>query len=146
MENIYKALEEDHKTQRELARKLVETEGKSETRQSIYNELKTELEAHAAAEEKYFYRPLMKYDKTLEHARHSVAEHKELDDILEKLEDTKMDSSSWLKTAKHLKERLIHHVDEEEADVFPVAKKTIPKGDAQKLSEEFWDEKNKRAS
>ncbi|MGH1504089.1 MAG: hemerythrin domain-containing protein [Acidimicrobiales bacterium] len=125
-ETIFEAIRDDHETQRTLGKLLLETEGASEGRKELYAKLKAELIAHAAAEERYFYVPLMERDLTQDAARHSVAEHKELDDFIEKLDEYDMSSSQWLLTARELVDRLEHHLDEEETEVFPVAGKALP--------------------
>ncbi len=124
-ETIFEALRDDHDTQRTLASILVETEGDSDGRREVFDRLRRELHAHAAAEERFFYVPLMESDVTQEQARHSVAEHKELDDYLEQLEQYDMSAPQWLLTARELSERLIHHLDEEETEVFPVAGRVL---------------------
>ncbi len=60
---------------------------------------------------------------TQDAARHSVAEHKELDDFVEQLDEYDMSGPQWIQTARELRERLLHHLDEEETEVFPVAGK-----------------------
>ncbi len=82
MTTIFEALREDHDKQRRLIEKLVETEGASDDRKELWEQLSAQLTAHAAAEERYFYVPLMEVDLTQDQARHSVAEHKELDDFV----------------------------------------------------------------
>jgi len=108
-----------------MVSKLVETEGASDERKALFQQLEAHLAAHAAAEERYFYVPLMQVDMTQDNARHSVAEHKELDDLVEQLNDYDMSSSQWLITARELAHRLEHHLDEEEIEVFPVAGKAL---------------------
>jgi len=123
--NIFEALRADHDRQRDLAGRLVETEGDSPERRELFDQLRTELEAHASAEERFFYVPLMEHDQTQEKARHSVSEHKELDDFIEQLEGYQMDGSQWLQTARELVHRLTHHLDEEEHEVFQMAGKVL---------------------
>lgn len=123
--NIFEQLREDHNTQRALLDDLMDTQGDSQTRKDLYKQLKNQLKVHADAEERYFYKPLFGEDLTQAKARHSVAEHHEIDELLEKLDDTEMDSSSWLATAKKLKEQVIHHLDEEEQEVFQLAGKAL---------------------
>ena len=113
-ETIFEALRSDHETQRTLIDLLTKTEGASEGREELFARLKEELTAHAAAEERYFYVPLMQHDLTQDQARHSVAEHKELDDFVEQLERYDMTAPQWLITARELADRLVHHLDEEE--------------------------------
>lgn len=40
-------------------------------------------------------------------------------------------------TARHLAERLIHHLDEEETEVFPVAGRVLSDDDKAKLAEDY---------
>ena len=122
---IFEAIRDDHDTQRTLIDLVVETEGASDGREELWAKLKVELEAHAAAEERYFYVPLMEHDVTQDAARHSVAEHKELDDFVEQLEGYDMAGPQWVQTARELRERLLHHLAEEESEVFPVAGRVI---------------------
>jgi len=141
---IFEALRADHDAQRTLINTLVETEGDSEGRNELFAKLRQELSAHAGAEERYFYVPLMEIDLTQEAARHSVAEHKELDDFIEKLEGYDMSGSQWIQTARELRERLLHHLEEEEIEVFPVAGKAL--SDAQKieLASDYGDDMQRR--
>ena len=131
-ETIFDALRADHDNQRTLVDLLIKTEGASDGRRELFDRLKNELSAHAAAEERYFYVPLMEDDLTQEKARHSVAEHKELDDFIEQLEGYDFSASQWLITAREMAHRLEHHLDEEEREVFPVAGKALD--DAQKTA------------
>ncbi len=136
-ETIFEALRDDHETQRTLVSILVETHGESEGRRELFDKLRRELEAHAAAEERFFYVPLMESDVTQEQARHSVAEHKELDDYVEQLEGYDMTAPQWLITARELAERLIHHLDEEETEVFPVAGRVLSDDDKTSLATSY---------
>ena len=136
-ETIFEALRDDHETQRTLASILVETHGDSDGRREIFDKLRRELQAHAAAEERYFYVPLMESDTTQEQARHSVAEHKELDDYVEQLEGYDMSAPQWLLTARQLAERLVHHLDEEEVEVFPVAGRVLSDEEKASLAEHY---------
>lgn len=130
--NIFEALREDHERQRALMSRLAETEGDDERRDRLFRELKAELANHAASEEKYFYSELMAIDLTIDKARHSVAEHKELDDRVEELEATDYSNPQWLIRFKELRHRVLHHLEEEEREVFQLAGKAL--GDDQKTS------------
>jgi len=73
--DIYEQLIDDHGKQKGLLAGLVSTEGDSSERRRLFDLLKVELEAHAAAEEQVFYAELMAEPDGQEKARHSVAEH-----------------------------------------------------------------------
>jgi hemerythrin-like domain-containing protein len=76
----------------------------------------------------------MEVDLTQDNARHSVAERKELDDCVEQLEGYDMSGPQWIQTARDLRERLLHHFDEEEKEVFPVAGKALSNDDEETLA------------
>ncbi len=137
---IFEAIRKDHEKQRLLMKILVETSGSSETREAYFKELKQELESHAIAEERYFYAPLMESDKTIEQSRHGIAEHHEIDELIAKLDDTDMSSAAWLKTMKHLQERVEHHLAEEEREFFQQAGKVLDSKEKSSLASEYQDE------
>lgn len=139
--DIYTRLEKDHEKQRRLSDQLLETTGDSPERKRLFEALKTEIEAHAAAEEQTFYAELISHADGQEQARHSVAEHKEAADLLEELTDADMASGGWLTKFKTLKHDLEHHMDEEEADVFDLARSLISDEQAKKLAANFEEQK-----
>lgn len=137
MTTVFEALREDHDTQRTLMDILVKTEGASEGREEVYPRLKKELESHAFAEEKAFYSVLMARENTVEKARHSVAEHKEIDDVIEQLEGLEHSSPQWLPTMKKLQHLVEHHLDEEEHEVFQMAGKVLSETEKTSLASEY---------
>jgi len=141
---IFDALRADHETQRTLVDLLTKTTGDSDGRTELFARLKRELEAHAGAEERHFYVPLMELDATQEKARHSVAEHKELDDFIEQLEGYDPGSSQWLQTARELAHRLTHHLDEEEHEVFQMAGKVLTDDQKQQLADDYDTDMQRR--
>ena len=132
MITIFEALRKDHDTQRNLLERLVDTSGDTKARDTIFKQLKHELDMHANAEERHFYKPLMSNDMMQEKARHGVAEHHEIDELLEALEKTDYTSSAWLKIAKDLKDKVEHHLEDEEHTFFQLAGKVFT--EAQKTS------------
>lgn len=137
MKNIFEELRKDHDIQRDLLDAIVDTSGETMTRKRMYKALKEELTKHAKYEEQNFYAPLMKMDMTQELVRHSVAEHKEIDDLIEKLDDLDFDSPVWLKYVKDLDHLVKHHLDEEEREVFPVAGRALNKTEKKELAREY---------
>ena len=129
---LFEDLRASHDKQRRLLDLLVKTHGDSEGRDELYIRLRAELENHAAAEERALYIPMMEHDMTQEKARHSVAEHHEIDELLETLEATEYESPGWLASAKKLQHLVTHHLDEEEQEVFQLAGRAL--GDSEKTS------------
>ncbi len=130
--NIFEALRISHVTQRALADNLIRTEGDSPERASLFTELKLELAAHAAAEERFFYVPLIAHDMTQEPSRHGIAEHHQMDKLVEQLASTELSSPGWLVAAKELHHKIYHHLEDEEQGVFQLAGKVL--SEAEKLS------------
>ena len=130
--NIFEAIREDHNIQRELLDKLVRTSGNTKERDEIFKSLISELKIHADAEERHYYKPLIDSDKMQEKARHGIAEHHEIDELVAKLEDTEYDSSAWLKIAKDLKHNVGHHLEDEEQKFFQLSGKVL--SEAQKIN------------
>ncbi len=139
---IFEALRKDHDVQRDLLKELIQTSGNTEKRKRIYYQLKYELKIHADAEEKYFYIPLIKDDLSQDEARHGVAEHHEIDELLEALDATEFDSPTWLTIAKKLNEKALHHLKEEEHKFFQIAGKVLEENQKDDLASHYLEEVN----
>lgn len=138
--NIFEALREDHDVQRRLLQLLVATEGNSQGRKELFDRAQDALRHHAAAEERHFYVPLMEFDLTQGLARHSVAEHQEIDELIRTLETTDPSSPGWLAHARKLRETVTHHLDEEEHEVFQQAGRALEEVSKQRLAEAYRQE------
>ncbi|TXK66006.1 hemerythrin domain-containing protein [Alkalisalibacterium limincola] len=138
--DIFQALRADHEVQRDLLEKLVATQGASDERKALFSRLKTELEAHAAAEEREFYAPLMHEDLTQDKSRHGVAEHFQIDCLLKKLEQYEWDAPAWLQTARELKDKVEHHLEEEEHELFQMAGKVLSDAKKSGLAHSYQQE------
>ena len=118
--NIYDALRASHQLQRSLCRKLLRA-GSGDRRREIYRQLRTELAAHAAAEERFLYAPILMDDMGLDSSRHALAEHHEIDECIEELGKADEGGRSWTARAKKLSEEVHHHLKEEEKKFFQVS-------------------------
>jgi hemerythrin superfamily protein len=138
--NIFEALRLSHDTQRALATHLLQTEGSSPERAELFRELKHELAAHAAAEERCFYTPLIAFDSTMAQARHGMAEHHEMDELVDQLNGVDMSSSGWLAHFRKLRDKVFHHLDDEEHAIFQLAGKVLPEADKTRLAKAYEEE------
>ena len=135
--DIYKAIKDDHDIQRDLCSKILKTSGESEERKKLWEDLKKELEVHEVAEERYFYSPLIDTDKMQEDARHGMAEHHEMDEMIEELDDTDMSSPHWMATLKKLTEKVEHHLKDEEEEFFKKAKTIYSEEEEKSLAKSY---------
>lgn len=137
---IFEALRQDHEKQRLLLKILTETHGKTAAREEYYEDLKVQLKDHATAEERHFYAPLMEFDSAVELSRHGIAEHHDIDELLETLDDTDMSSPVWLKTMKQLQEQVEHHLADEEQEFFQLAGRLLSEKQKEELATQYTKE------
>lgn len=141
MPSIYEAIKADHDSHRALLETLSDTSGESDTRKSAWHDFYYDVKSHAAAEEETFYSKLISKTWGQDAARHSVHEHQQLDDLMEKLNDMDMSSPEWLKTFKELRHEYEHHMEEEENEVFERAREVISDAEIEGFGKRFEDRK-----
>lgn len=124
-QTLYDALRESHAIQRSLCRKLLRSSAHSERRITLFTDLRIELAAHAAAEERFLYAPILMDDMGLDVSRHALHEHHELDELVEKLQVSDHNGRGWMANARKLSEKVHHHLREEEKKFFQVSGKIL---------------------
>jgi len=140
---IYADLKADHDRHRDMLAKLGETSGDSEERRTLFEAFRVEVTAHAASEEMSLYATMLSDHDLRDDARHSVSEHKEVDDMLGELVEMDMASGGWLTKFKTMRDRYLHHIEEEEEEMFPAASKDLDDATKAKLAAIFEKRKPK---
>ena len=143
MTTIFERLTEDHDKHRTLLKLCAKTHGDSDGRDELFRKVKAELEAHANAEEKIFYAALITEDLTQGKARHSIAEHKTLSDLIETLEEMEFSNPNWVRKFDTLVEEALHHMEEEEHEVFQLGGKVLSEKQKVELAAAFVEQKDK---
>lgn len=138
---VLNRLKTDHDRQRELLDQIAETSGDTDRRRELFTELTKELKSHAAAEEQAVYSEMLADPDVSDETRHSVAEHHEIDEMLNDLAATDMSSPAWLQKFKQLDERYRHHINEEEDDHFPDFAEQIDEAMDKEMTETFDERK-----
>ena len=123
--NIFEALRESHALQRSLSRQVLDTSGDTPERQALFKDLREELAAHALAEDRHFYVPLMQHDAGIDLSRHAISEHHQIDELVESLEEADPATPAWLPLSKKLADKVEHHLQEEEHRFFQMAGKLL---------------------
>ena len=126
---IYADLKRDHDKQRDMLKQLAEMQGAGDDRQRLFEAFRLEVQSHAAAEEESLYATMLGNPDLRDEARHSVAEHKEVDDLIEEVEKLSADSGEWREKFGAMRHRYIHHIDEEDEELFEDMKKAHEKGE-----------------
>ncbi len=135
---IYRDLKKDHDLHRSLLKRISDGDG---DRTPLFEELRTQITAHAAAEEESLYATMLAEPELRDDARHSVAEHKEISDYLGELAKMEPGSSDWDEKFAHMRHRYEHHIDEEEQEMFPAAEKELPDAVEEKLADTYEERK-----
>lgn len=120
-ETIYDALRESHDLQRSLCRRMLRSTPGTAARIALFSELRIVLAAHAAAEERFLYVPILMDDMGLNSSRHALHEHHQIDELVEDLQSLDPRRAAWLKKARELSEKVHHHLREEEKKFFQVS-------------------------
>ena len=137
---IFDAIRESHDLQRDLCRKLTASRGDMAARELLFLQLKIELMAHAAAEERHLYVPLLMQDGGLDASRHALHEHHEVDELLEDLSVRNKKQPGWIATAKKLSFKVRHHLKEEESKFFQTAGRLLSTTEKERLAGKYTRE------
>ncbi|MFK4792876.1 hemerythrin domain-containing protein [Sphingobium sp. ZW T5_29] len=135
--NIFDRLKEDHDAHRQLFDKMADAKDDHDRLEKLFDQFKVEVTAHAAAEEETLYATMLARPDLREDAQHSVSEHKEIDDYLEELDELEFNSEEWRQTFDQLKKRYLHHIEEEEEEMFPNAAEELTAEEETRLAEIF---------
>lgn len=126
---IFGKLVEDHDRHRALLAMIEDREAGNKDRKRLFEELNRELKSHAAAEEQALWSSVLRNPATTSDGRHAVAEHKQIDDMLDDLAARDMGKKGWLKRFAALKDKYLHHIREEEQEQFVAAEKSLSDSD-----------------
>ena len=142
-DDIFARLKEDHDKHRDLLARLAESSDGSDERRELFEAFTLEVKGHAAAEEQALYSTMLRKPEAPDETRHSVAEHHEIEELLNDLAATDIASGEWMAKFKELDHRYRHHVDEEEEDNFPDYEKMLTEEDRAHMRAVF--ERRKKA-
>jgi hemerythrin-like domain-containing protein len=136
---IYVNLKRDHDLHRDLLKQIAESANGE--REPLFERLRLEIAAHAAAEEESLYATMLANPELRDEARHSVAEHKEVADYLAELTRIEIGAPEWVEKFAHMRHRYEHHIEEEEEEMFPAAEKVLPERVEEKLADTYEERK-----
>jgi hemerythrin superfamily protein len=131
-------LVKDHEMVKGIIEDLLETSPSAKkTRQELLKTLKKELLAHENLEERVVYPPLETRKATRDLTLEAYQEHHVVDQLLEELESLDFKDEDWKAKLTVLQENLLHHVQEEEKELFPKAEKTLSKDQLKTMEQQI---------
>ena len=127
-------LKADHdKAKTVMAELETTTERGVKTREEKWTKLLKELTIHENIEEEVFYPALIEHPEAKDIVLEAMEEHHLVDDIVEQLKDTPFDDEHWGAKFKVTKENVEHHIEEEETEMFKIARQVFSKEELEEL-------------
>ena len=143
--NAFTLLKEDHQKVAGILEKIdATTERGVKTREELFTQLKTELDIHAEIEETIFYPALEKHEETRDITLEGIEEHRIVKELLAELDAMAKDDEVWTAKMTVLKENVEHHVEEEEGEMFPKARKALTAEEIENLGTRMEAAKKKQ--
>jgi len=131
--DAYSILKEDHQKVQKLFeefQKLHDQDGDSEELRAIAEEICTELTIHAQVEEELFYPALRERIEEQDLLDEAKVEHESARMLIEMIENEDGDEELFAARVVVLGEYVNHHIEEEQKQIFPAAKKAKLDADA----------------
>lgn len=143
--DIYDALRQDHETVKDLLKKLQNTaEDDASARETLLATLRDMLEIHTTFEEEVFYPAVAERQEAKDEIADAIDEHDEAMTMVEELEDMDDDSPEWTEQLTMLSDALHLHIEEEETEIFDMARETIERQRAEQMAKDYARQKQER--
>jgi hemerythrin superfamily protein len=119
-------LKNQHREVKALFKKVESTED-PETRRQLLDEIGEQLKTHTRIEEEIFYPAVRDVgtEKAQEMVDEAFEEHHVVDLVLAELPDVDPEDERFAAKMTVLRELVLHHADEEEEEMFPMAEKKL---------------------
>ena len=136
--NILNLLKEDHQDVKDLLSQMEKTtERGAKKRQQLWEKCRAALLAHAHAENRVFYQPLLREGDDPEMILEAEVEHQVVERLMDDIQSTDVTSEKWIAKVTVLKELVEHHVKEEESSIFKEARKAFDRKQLEAMGDEF---------
>ena len=135
--DILNLIEADHQKIAELFQKLQKTKGAAQNRQQLFTKIKEEFTLHAQAEELVFYPALQATDEAQDMVLNAQADHQLIAELFEEIASDADQDTDWDEKLNELQENVEGHVEEEEDELFDMARQLLSTEQARKLAEEW---------
>jgi hemerythrin-like domain-containing protein len=142
--NALEMLKEDHRKVAELFSQAEAAQSEAQ-RRKLFEQIKTELEAHAHLEETAFYPTLKQRDELKDLVLEALEEHKQVKTLLREIENLVEGSEKFDAKLKVLKDNVEHHVEEEENEMFQKIRQVFQREELEQLGQELADTRKEYA-
>jgi Hemerythrin HHE cation binding domain len=134
--NATDLLKQDHEKVKKLMNEIDSTTERGvKTRNELFTKFKQEMTVHERIEEEIFYPRLTEQAKTKDIALEGYEEHHVVDMVMAELDDVPYDDEHWGAKFTVMKENVEHHIEEEEGEMFKLARQALEKDELDELGE-----------
>lgn len=135
--DIYQALTKDHNEIKPLLQQLVDASEVNQDTKVILKRIEALLIPHARAEEAVLYNSIRDNAEGSGKAMHGYVEHLEAETLLRTLQGMSAVGVEWTAAARKLQNGILHHIEEEETEIFEVARRVLSYEEAQQMGAAF---------
>lgn len=129
-------LRREHQTAMALIDQLLLND-EADNRTLLWEELSTELRAHADSEQEIVYRQLAKARSLRAKAARAIQEHDEIRQLLEEMQDLDPKGARFLARLAKLRYTVSRHGEDEETSLLPLAERLFDVVTLDKMAEDF---------
>lgn len=140
---IYDVLKKDHEDLKLILDELISLNHDDDYRYVLIEELRNLLVPHSRAEESVFYNTLRAVNADKKVVFHGFQEHLEAETLLRTLQVMDRMNLEWKITARKLRDSILHHVEDEESEIFCEARKAFSTEEAISMADAFLQLKPK---
>jgi Hemerythrin HHE cation binding domain len=134
--NATDLLRQDHEKVKKLMEEIDSTTERGvKTRNELFTRFKQEMTVHERIEEEIFYPRLTEQAKTKDIALEGYEEHHVVDMVMAELDDVPYDDERWGAKFTVMKENVEHHIEEEEGEMFKLARQALDSDELAELGE-----------
>lgn len=127
-------LKHDHEEIKELMAQLdAQKDEKTSDKETVFTTLTQKLQLHEALEESIFYPAMREHPKTKELALEGYDEHKEVDQVMLDIRGLDFMDAAWTEKVEAMKDKLFHHIQEEEEELFKQARQVFSEEELDQL-------------
>jgi hemerythrin-like domain-containing protein len=106
-------------------------------RRLLVDRIRSELDVHTRIEEELFYPELERVEEARDLVREGRTEHQLVKDLCAEIARLDPAGLDYVAKIEVLRENVDHHVDEEESEIFPLAKKHLSSERLEKLGDQL---------
>jgi hemerythrin-like domain-containing protein len=137
---LLRELHEQHESIRSILEDMASTTSRAEkTRPRLVEKLEQQLVPHMKAEEKVFYKQMKQAadEDQAPHVLEGYEEHRLTRKALKRLKKADVDDPKWEARCKVLKELIEHHIEEEESELFDLARNLLEAEGLEEIQEPY---------